>query len=125
MKVYVIYFLVVDLMIFLLDFLFLKLPLYRKLNKKKKGNTKLKDVFELSYIITKFKLDKNKMPIKKCLLACSVINAFIIGFTVTVISFLDIATIWQFLIGFVLLFALIYALYEIFGMFCVRKGWIK
>ena len=43
----------------------------------------------------------------------------------TVISNIDLYIVWQLLIGFVLLFALIYSLYEIYGRHLVKKGYQK
>ena len=125
---YVIYFLLVFIIVFIVDFFIIKKPIYDSLNNKQKKNKKkdkLRDIFELNYIITKFNLDKKKMPIKKCLLHFTLINALIISLTVTILSMLDIFIGWKFLIGFILLFGLIYAIYELYGNMCIKKGWKK
>ena len=125
---YVIYFLLVFIVVFIGDFFIIKKPIYDSLNNKQKKNKKkdkLRDIFELNYIITKFNLDKKKMPIKKCLLHFTLINALIISLTVTILSMLDIFIGWKFLIGFILLFGLIYAIYELYGNMCIKKGWKK
>lgn len=125
---YVIYFLLVFIIVFIGDFFIIKKPIYDSLNNKQKKNKKkdkLRDIFELNYIITKFNLDKKKMPIKKCLLHFTLINALIISLTVTILSMLDIFIGWKFLIGFILLFGLIYAIYELYGNMCIKKGWEK
>lgn len=125
---YVIYFLLVFIIVFIGDFFIIKKPIYDSLNNKQKKNKKkdkLRDIFELNYIITKFNLDKKKMPIKKCLLHFTLINALIISLTVTILSMLDIFIGWKFLIGFILLFGLIYAIYELYGNMCIKKGWKK
>lgn len=125
---YIIYFLLVFIIVFLGDYLIIKKPIYDSLNNKQKRNKKkdkLRDIFELNYIITKFNLDKKKMPIKKCLLHFTLINALIISLTVTILSMLDIFVGWKFLIGFILLFGLIYAIYELYGKMCIKKGWKK
>lgn len=126
--IYLIYFIVIFLLVFIIDYIFIKRPYVKVKKKKKKSKGKkknIKDLFELSYISAKFKLDINKLPINRCLVIFSLLNAFIISFTVSILFMLDIAFIWQFLIGFVMLLGLIYALYELFGRFCVKKGWIK
>ena len=125
---YVIYFLLVFIIVFIGDFFIIKKPIYDSLNNKQKKNKKkdkLRDIFELNYIITKFNLDKKKMPIKKCLLHFTLINALIISLTVTILSMLDIFIGWKFLIGFILLFGRIYAIYELYGNMCIKKGWKK
>ncbi|MCR5787938.1 MAG: hypothetical protein K6G37_02520, partial [Bacilli bacterium] len=54
---------------------------------------------------------------------CSLINGFIISVTVTVISNIKLHIAWQLLIGFALVFGLIYSVYEIYGRHLVKKGW--
>ena len=80
---------------------------------------------ELSYLIGKFKLDKDKLPIKVLLPVISAINAFIISLVAVVVIASNTYIILQFLIGFVLLIALIYALYELLGRFLERRGYTK
>ena len=92
----------------------------RKLKSKKVKN---EDIMEINYLISKFKLDKNKILYKPLCLYCSLINGFIISGVVTVISNIKVKMMWQLLIGFVMLFGLIYAVYEIYGRHLVKKGW--
>ena len=80
---------------------------------------------ELNYLISKFKLDKNKILYKPVCLYCSLFNGFIISLTVTIISNIKLKMMWQLLIGFVLLFGLIYSVYELYGRHLVKKGWKK
>lgn len=115
----IIFFIVLMLVIFIIDYLFV---MKRKLKSKKKKN---KEIMEINYLITKFKLDKNKVLMKPMCLWCSLINGFIISLVVTVISNIKVYMMWQLLIGFVMLFALIYSIYEIYGRHLVRKGWKK
>ena len=130
----IIYFIVVFILVFCGDYFFIKKPVYNsilgikkksKKAKKVKKEKKQKDIFELSYITVKFKLDSKKLALKKCILDFALINAFIISFTVTILSMLDLFIAWQFLIGFALLMGLIYSLYELYGKYCVKKGWTK
>ena len=76
---------------------------------------------ELNYLLKKFNLDRKKLPVRKMLLVFSLIDAFIMAFTASFITALPVNTVFQMLIGFVLLFALIYALYEIYGRHLVKK----
>lgn len=112
-----IFFFVVALVIFLCDYM---LIMKRKLKSKKVKN---EDIMEINYLISKFKLDKNKVLYKPLCLYCSLINGFIISGVVTVISNIKVKMMWQLLIGFVMLFGLIYAVYEIYGRHLVKKGW--
>ncbi len=88
-----------------------------KLKKKKQKN-----ISELNYLILKFHLDKKKLKVRSMLIWFSIIDAFIISFVTTFITIIKLDTIWQILIGFVLLFVLIYAFYEIYGRHLINKG---
>lgn len=88
----------------------------RKVKKKKYEN-----IGEMNYLISKFKLDKKKINYKKEIIYISLINSFIISSVGTFVTCLDIAIFLQLALGFVLLFALIYALYEIYGRHLVKK----
>jgi hypothetical protein len=82
----------------------------RKVKKKKYDN-----IGEMNYLINKFKLSKDKINYKKEIIFISLINSFIISSVGVFVTCLDIALPLQLLIGFILLFALIYAMYEIYG----------
>jgi len=92
------------------------------LNLHKFKNGKKETIGELQYLVMKFRLDKKKLNVRRMLLWFSLIDAFIISFVATFISMLKVDAIWQMLIGFVLLFGLIYALYEIYGRHLVNSG---
>ena len=74
-----------------------------------------------SYVIKKFKINQNKINYKKELKWMSLINSFIISSVGTFVSCIDTYIFLQLGIGFVLLFLLIYALYEIYGRHLVNK----
>jgi uncharacterized membrane protein YfcA len=88
----------------------------RKVKKKKYDN-----IGEMTYLINKFKLDKNKINYKKEIIYITLINSFIISSVGVFVTCLDIAIVLQLLIGFCMLFALIYALYEIYGRHLQKK----
>lgn len=92
---------------------------WMNLNNYKKR--KYTSIGELNYLLKKFNLDRKKLPVRKMLLVFSLIDAFIMAFTASFITALPVNTVFQMLIGFVLLFALIYALYEIYGRHLVKK----
>lgn len=75
----------------------------------------------MSYVVKKFKINKNDIDYKKELKIMSLINSFIISFVGTVVSCINSFIFIQLGIGFVLLFLLIYALYEIYGRHLVKK----
>ncbi len=112
---YFLYFIVIFIIIFIIQFCFVNL----KKIKKKKYNK----IGEINYLVIKFKLDPKKIKYKNLSTITCSLNALIISFTSVIIIFIDIAFIWKMLIGFVLLFMLIYATYEILGRMLVKKGW--
>ena len=113
--------------VFLVNFLWIFKRGYQniKKQKKKKKNKKLEDFVGLSYLIPKFKLDINKMNLNYVFFIVSLINAFIISFVFMVVTIIPWNVGFSMLLGFVLLFGLIYALYEIYGRILVKKGWSK
>ena len=92
---------------------------WMNLNNYKKR--KYTSIGELNYLLKKFNLDRKRLPVRKMLLVFSLLDAFIMAFTDSFITALPVNTVFQMLIGFVLLFALIYALYEIYGRHLVKK----
>ena len=86
---------------------------------------KKKSIGEIKYLINKFNIDEKKLKKRQMILWVCIIDAFIISFVGTFIFMLPIDYVWKFLSGFVLLFALIYALFEIYGRHLVKKGYQK
>ena len=103
-------FLIFLLIIFIITY-FMNLSKYKK----------KKSIGEIKYLINKFNLDEKKLKKRQMILWVSIIDAFIISFIGTFIFMLPIDYVWKFLAGFVLLFALIYALFEIYGRHLVKK----
>jgi len=79
----------------------------------------------LGYFIAKFKLDKKKISYKKMNIEVSLINAFIVLVVYFTITLMPLVGMWQYLVEFVLLMALIYAIYEIYGATLIKRGWSK
>ncbi len=105
---YVILFLIIYIVNYVFDYL--------KIKKNKTDN-----IMITSYIIKKFKVDKNKINFRKELKWMTLINSFIITSVGTFVAWLDTYIIVQLGLGFVLLFMLIYSLYEIYGRHLVKK----
>ena len=121
----IIFFLLVFIIVFLIDFYFIA----KNRPKRKKGSkVKVKVTDRLTtegmYLMSRFNLDDKKVNLHMLDFYISIINAFIIAFVSTGISLINVNVIFQLLIGFVLLFALIYAIYEIFGRH-LKKKWGK
>ena len=117
----------VFIVVFLINFLLIFKRGYENIKKQKskKKNKKLEEFVGLSYLIPKFKLDINKMNLNYVFFMVSLIDAFIISFVFVVITIIPWDMGFSMLLGFVLLFGLIYALYEILGRVLVKKGWSK
>ena len=107
------------IIVFLIDYFIINKPKLQLITNKgvtKKGKKKkIKNISELDYLITKFKLKEKKLNKNKIIIWVSFLNSFIIAFTSSIVMALDLNMLLQFLIAFVLLFSLIYALYEIYG----------
>ena len=99
------------------------LLIFNFINRHKIKNKK--NLLEMNYLASRFNLNKRKIDYKKLIKIFNVTNAFIIAFVCTVISVLPLKYIWQLLIGFVLLFIMMYLCYELVGNYCVKKGWTK
>lgn len=112
------------ILVFLVDYFLInknKLELIKNKGVTKKGKKKkIKNIGELDYIIAKFKLDFKKIDSEKAIICISLINSFIISIVSFIIMIMPFKIMWQMLIAFVLLFCLIYALYEIYGRY-LRK----
>ena len=90
---------------------------------KNKKNRKNKDkyIFSVKYLMNKFKLKKEKLLTKKLLFIYSILDSFIITLVFMIISLIEVPFIVQLFIGFALLFALIYAIYELLGRYLKKK----
>ena len=89
-------------------------------NKKNKKN-KEKYLFSVRYLMAKFKLSKELLIQNKMAFIYSLIDAFIITIVFMIIELIDLPFYIQILIGFALLFGLIYAMYELLGRYLERK----
>ncbi len=114
------------IVIFLIDYFVILVPKCHYLQgKKKKTKKKEVTIMELQYLQNKFKLDLFKVDLDYVIKWFAFLNSFIIALTSTIIMLIPLNMIFQLLIGFVLLIALIYALYELFGRHLVKKGWSR
>ena len=118
-----IFFLILLVIVFLVDYLFIKRRYLRRVKKKK--NKKNKELTKIVYLVSKFNLDKNKLPMPLLLFIISLINAFIISLVAVVVILSNTYVVLELLLGFILLFALIYAIYELLGRYLERRGYSK
>lgn len=110
----IIFFLVVFLIIFIGDFYFVSKEKGKKRKVEKMTSQDL-------YIIKRFDLDDKLINLRKLNFHISIINAFIIAFVSTVISITNFHIGVQMAISFVLLFGLIYSLYELYGRMMKKR----
>ncbi|MEG1892521.1 MAG: hypothetical protein RR189_01340 [Bacilli bacterium] len=126
LKVTLILGVIVFIVVFLVDyFLILKRKVKKITKPKEKEKFKIISIMEIEYLISKFALDKKKLNINYCIVCIALLNALIISFVSSIIMLIPWALPWQLLVGFTLLFILIYAIYELFGRHLVKKGWRK
>lgn len=119
-------FLVLFILVFLVDYFFVKRKYLKKLNGKKKvKKNKNNELTEIAYLIGKFKLNKDDLNLNKLLIVISLINALIISLVAVLVLLINIHIIVQLLIGFILLIALIYSIYELLGRYLVKGGFKK
>ena len=86
------------------------------LYKNKKDYSKLKKNDEIKIFIARYDLDMRKTNYKNVLNAIILINSFIISFSATLILNID-GMVMKLLVCFVVVFILIYALFEIAGRY--------
>ncbi len=91
------------------------------LDSRKIKKNRLDNIMLASYVEKKFKIKKTEINYKKEIKWMALINSFIISSVGTVVSCLDTYIFLKLGLGFILLFLLIYALYEIYGRHLVRK----
>ncbi len=126
-KINLIWSIVLFVVIFLFNYLWIFKRGYNniKKQKKKKKMKKIENFVGLSYLIPKFNLDVSKMDLNYVFSLVSLVDAFIISFVFFVISYVPWNIAFSMMLGFALLFGLIYSLYELLGRLFVKKGWIK
>lgn len=126
LKVTLILGVIVFIVVFLVDYFIILKRKVKKITKpKEKEKFKIISIMEMQYLISKFALDKKKLNINYCIVCIALLNALIISFVSSIIMLIPWALPWQLLVGFTLLFILIYAIYELFGRHLVKKGWRK
>ena len=108
------------LLCFLIIFVLIYFIYLRQIKRKKK-----REIIELVYLQNKFHLDRKKLNARKQILWISMMDAFIMSFVWTFMNFIPVDFGWQLMIAFVLVFALIYSMYEIYGRHLVKKGYQK
>ncbi len=112
--------LITNLIYFVISYLVLFLIYVLIINRKRKTYTEGKKNLEIYYIVNKFNLDMRKVKYNKLKWALTIINPLIMSFTFIVV--INIKNMFlALIIGFLVMMALIYSIYEIIGRICKKK----
>ena len=107
-------------LVFVVVFLFMLIYNHRKIKKSKYDK-----LLFFAYPIAKFKLDKKKISYKRMNFELCLINSLTICFVIFAVLSIQLHRLWVYMIAFVIMFPLIYAVQEIYGRYLVKKGWGK
>lgn len=108
------------ILLFVISFLLVYLVYYLIVVRRSKGIEAFKTGKQVMFFKNAYKLDLNKLDYKKFANSLSLVNAFIIAFTVTVVSNFSDTITWL-LVGFVILIPLILICYYILGKIYKKK----
>lgn len=108
------------LLVFVFCFVVVYLVYYSVIVFRKKGLEAFKKGKQVLFFKNAYHLDLNKLNYKKFANSLSLVNAFIIALTVTVVELFD-ALIWKLLLGFLVLIPLILICYYVLGKIYKKK----
>jgi ABC-type maltose transport system permease subunit len=108
------------LLLFVISFLIVYLVYYLIVVARKKGVEAFKTGKQVMFFKNAYKLDLEKLDYKKFANSLSLVNAFIIAFTVTIIELID-GFVFKLLVGFVILIPLILICYYVLGKIYKKK----
>lgn len=117
-----IFFLVLLIIIFIFFYFILERIISKENGKQDKKNYRLKNQY--LFIIKRYNLDLEKIDWKLFKIGISFCNAFIISLVSTIVCILKMKIYYKYLIAFVLLFGLIYGVFELYGRY-LNKKWGK
>ena len=126
----IIFFIVVFLIVYIFCYYIagrIKVPKDKNKTKgkdKKKKEKQFKYTNEGKLMIIRYNLDEKKVDYQELLRWTSFCNAFVISLTCTIICNIPLKMYYQLAIGFVILFGLIYSIFEIVGRH-LNKKWGK
>lgn len=122
----VFYFIICYILTFLLYLIFIILPRFRYLKKKKNNKVKKerKEPVEVRYLVTRYRLNLDKVDYKKLLMIISLVSSLDISIAVSVSLLVD-AYFLQLAVAFLLLVPLIFISYHFIYKYYLKKGMIK
>ena len=122
----VFYFIICYILTFLLYLIFVILPRFRYLKKKKNNKVKKerKEPVEVRQLVTRYRLNLDKVDYKKLLMIISLVSSLDISIAVSVSLLVD-AYFLQLAVAFLLLVPLIFISYHFIYKYYLKKGMIK
>ena len=116
---------VLFLMTYVFVFIIYQIFIISPAKKRKKNNVKSdKELFEIKYLVSKYKLDLDKISYNQLLQICALISSFDISIAVSVVA-LENNFLVDMLFGFTTIFILIFISYHMVYLFYKKKGMIK
>ena len=118
-----------ELILFILTYVFVfviyQIFIISPAKKRKKNNVKTdKELFEVKYLVSKYKLDLDKISYNQLIQICALISSFDISIAVGVMTLFN-NFLLQMLLGFTTIFILIFISYHMVYLFYKKKGMIK
>jgi hypothetical protein len=117
----IIFYIVLFMLVFIFCYFFAARIKPKKVKGKANGKTGYKMMNEVKFLIQRYNLDDKKINLKRLDVGVCLCNAFIISTASTIICNINIDMFFKLLIGFVLIFALIYAVFELYGRYLNKR----
>ena len=92
--------------------------------KRKKKNNKDKEIIEVKYLISRYKIDLDKISYNQLIQICALVSSFDISIAVGVMTLFN-NFLLQMLLGFTTIFILIFISYHMVYLFYKKKGMNK
>ena len=112
-------------MTFIVVLLFYQIVFIRPQKKYYEKNEKnKKELLEIRYLKSKYNLDFDKIPYLQLLQLCAITSSLDISIAVMIVSYIE-SFLWEIVVGFVMIFILIFGSYHLIYLFYKKKGMIK
>ncbi len=116
--------LVYELILFLISFVLVFLLYQIFIVRRAKSKKNPKEPFEVTYLVSKYKLDLKKVNYKNLLRVISIVSSFDIALVVSIIVLLK-SFILEIIVGFISILVIILVSYHLVYLIYKKKGMIK
>ena len=116
--------LVYELILFLISFVLVFLLYQIFIVRRAKSKKNSKEPFEVTYLVSKYKLDLKKVNYKNLLRVISIVSSFDIALVVSIIVLLK-SFILEIIVGFISILVIILVSYHLIYLIYKKKGMIK